>query len=131
MLERSAYPPTRIVEARAATALALHHNTGDGAGGPSSPKKNEKAEKPQKHKNLSDGSGTKMGGRVEARIKAQPYCSRLVSQRRPARLVRAGSFFVLRLEPQPRQRPLDRGHIAGAEQPDMDEKRVEIVEVSP
>ena len=64
--ERSAFRTSRFVEARGRAALALHHNTGDGAGGPSSSDEtNGRAYRAEAE--LRRRLGNKMGGRVEAR----------------------------------------------------------------
>ncbi len=76
---RSVFPAPCFVEALGHVGLALHHNTGDGAGGPFSPEK-QKAENTARDEEFERRLRNKLGGRVEARIKAKPSCYRLVSQ---------------------------------------------------
>ena len=72
-----------------------------------------------------------MGGRAEARCQRPRLqgSARFAGKTGPA--LPGPVLFFLKLETEPRERPIDAGEIARAEQPDMHEERIEIVEVSP
>jgi hypothetical protein len=88
---RFASSPLHNVEARTGAGLALRHRRGTGLGGQSQDWEERKRDLKHSERTAQEHDG----GASQAR-KSRPclFGARLVSQGRPARFVRAGSFFA-------------------------------------
>lgn len=159
---RFAVHPSRNVERGARAGLAFHHDDG-GAGGLTQRQKRRKTDA-QKSTAQRETDGlfdwNVMGGRARAHFTGNAFGVRLVSQGRPARIFRAGSFLgtplVAPVAPPPasnrhsvlarrkrrtvkpptsseaeaREGAVDGAEIARSKQAHMHERWIEVVEVA-
>jgi hypothetical protein len=115
------------IEAASGTGLALHHDDGwPGGHTPEAQKSSLQELRGNRHRRRSR-LRNKIGGASRSPLKGLAFGARLVSQGRPARFIRAGSFLTP-LQAKLRERLLNPRKIARTEETQMHERWIEVVD---